>query len=109
MIAGEVVGLDAVVEIVVVALAEQAQRPAEDLVGGAVVDPELLGASDDVDADLAQRGAPVVDPLMAVADDEHVVRLLVDRCTQQTPLRLVEILRFVDDHVAIRLHAARRK
>ena len=54
-------------------LAQRGDGEREDLLGGAVVDREALAASADVDADARQRDVVVVDPLVRVADDEHVV------------------------------------
>jgi hypothetical protein len=49
----------------------------------------------------------VVDPLVGVPDDEHVVRPGRHGGAQQPPLGGVQILCFVDDHVPIgQLHGA---
>ena len=51
----------------------------------------------------AQRDAVVVDALVSVAGDEEVVLARGDRRAQQPPLRRVQILRLVDEHVVVRL------
>lgn len=66
-------GLRAVVEVVEGLAGQQAERPVQDLVGGAVVDPEAVGASSDLDAHFRQAHPVVVDPLVGVADEEEVV------------------------------------
>ena len=53
--------------------AQQAQAPAEDLGGGAVVDVQPRGPAGDVDPDLAQADPVFVDALVGVAGDEDVV------------------------------------
>ena len=88
-------------------LPERGNGEREDLLGGAVVDRQPLAAPAYVDADTRQRDVVVVDPLVHVADDEHVVRPGRHGGTQQPPLRGVQVLRLVDDHVPVgQLHRA---
>jgi hypothetical protein len=53
-------------------LQESNGKPAS-LIGGAVVDLELLAAALDVDPALTQRDTMAVNPLMGIADNEQIV------------------------------------
>ena len=96
-------GVQATFHVVDGFAAQQSQAPAEDFGGGAVVDVQPCRAAGDVDADVAQADAVVVDALVGVAGDEDVVGRLGDRGAQQSPLVGAEVLGFVDDDVAERL------
>jgi hypothetical protein len=55
------------------AVAEDAFGGAADLVGGAVVEPEGGGAAADFEAGAGEAAAWLVDALVGVAGEEHVV------------------------------------
>ena len=55
MVGGEVLTLESIIEIVVGTFAQERKRPAEDLVGGAIVDAQSPGPARDLDANLRQR------------------------------------------------------
>jgi hypothetical protein len=50
----------------------------------------------------------VVDPLVRVPDDEHIVRSFRHGSTEQPPLRRVQVLRLVDDYMPVGLGQVRR-
>jgi hypothetical protein len=82
-------------------LAESGHGQGQDLLRGAVVHRQPPAAAAHVDADLRERDMVVVDALVSVADDEHVVGARRDGGAQQPPLRGVQVLGLVDDHVPV--------
>ena len=88
-------------------VAEHPQGPAQDLRTRPVVDPQPARPAGDADADGAQADVVAVDPLVRVAGEEQVVRTDRDRGAQQPPLRGVQVLDLVDDHVTERRAGAR--
>ena len=105
-VAGQRIGL--VVQAGDRRLAERGNGEGQDLLRGAVVDGQPAAAPAHVDADLRERDVVVVDPLVRVADDEHVVGARRDGGAQQPPLRRVQVLGLVDDHVPVGRLAGRR-
>ncbi len=70
-----VVAVDSAIQVVNRQPLEQPDGPSPYLLGGAVAHPQLLGTTADVDAALRQDHlVSTIDPLMAVADDEQIVR-----------------------------------
>jgi hypothetical protein len=70
-------------------------------VRGAVIHRQPAAAAAHVDADFRERDAVVINALVRVAGDEHVVGAWRDGGAQQAPLRRVQILGLVDDHMPV--------
>ena len=71
-------GLLARLEVDVRGSLEHADRKAEVLRGGPVVQGQPLGPADDADAELGQRHPLAVDALVGVLGDEQVIRVLAN-------------------------------
>ena len=81
--------------------AEQRDRPGQDLLRGAVVHGEAPAAAAHLDAEAGQGDPVVVDALVRVSGDEHVVGSRRHGGAQQPPLGRVEVLGLVHDHVPV--------
>ena len=76
-------------------------RDLQDLVRGAVVDRQPVGAATHLDAELGERDLTVIDALVRVGEYEQVVGTGAHQRAEQAPLRGVQVLPLVHDDVPV--------